>query len=94
MYVVNKVFVSFCRVVVVCGAFGLPRLSLVDIGVPWVLTGTHRCALMPKGASRQSANHLWLVLSSSHVPWTWSERCVVVNILSDVGTENTYTECE
>ena len=23
--------------------------------------------------------------------WTWSERCVVVNILSDVGTENTYT---
>ena len=23
--------------------------------------------------------------------WTWSERCVVVNILSDVGTENTHT---
>ena len=23
--------------------------------------------------------------------WTWSERCVVANILSDVGTENTYT---
>ena len=23
--------------------------------------------------------------------WTWSERCVVVNILSTVGTENTYT---
>ena len=23
--------------------------------------------------------------------WTWSERCVVVHILSDVGTENTYT---
>ena len=21
--------------------------------------------------------------------WTWSEKCVVVNILSDVGTENT-----
>ena len=28
-------------------------LSLV---VPWVLTGTHRCALMPRVASRQSAN--------------------------------------
>ena len=23
--------------------------------------------------------------------WTWSERCVVVHILSDVGTENTYS---
>ena len=22
--------------------------------------------------------------------WTWSEKCVVVNTLSDVGTDNTY----
>ena len=41
-------------------------------------------------ASRQSAKSLWLVLSLSHVSWTWSDRCVVVNMLSDVGTENTY----
>ena len=25
------------------------------------------------------------------LPWTWSERCVVVHILSDVGTENIHT---
>ena len=32
----------------------------------------------------------WLVFSCGRVSWTWSERCVVVHILSDVGTENTY----
>ena len=35
---------------------GYPRPSLAGIGVPWVLTGSHRCALMPRVASRQSAN--------------------------------------
>ena len=35
---------------------GNPRPSLAGIGVPWVLTGTHRCALMLRVASRQSAN--------------------------------------
>ena len=35
---------------------GYPRPSLAGIGVPWVLTGTHLCALMPRVASRQSAN--------------------------------------
>ena len=44
--------------------------------------GWHQC---------KAPNPLWLVLSSSHVSWTWSERCVVVHILSDVGTENTHT---
>ena len=48
---------------------GYPRPSLAGIGVPWVLTGTHRCALMPKVASRQSACTLWLVQSRSHVLW-------------------------
>ena len=79
---------SCCRVVVLLGH---PRPSLAGIGVPWVLTGTHRCASMSRVASMQSANPLWLVLSCSHVSWTWSERCVVVHILSDVGTENTHT---
>ena len=37
-----------------------------------------------KGKRQQS---LWLVLSCSHVSWTWSERCVVVHILSGVGTQ-------
>ena len=47
-----------------CGAVGLPTaFRLCGIGVPWVLTGTHRCALMPRVASRQSANSLWLAFS-------------------------------
>ena len=29
---------------------GYPRHSLAGIGVPWVLNGTHRCALTPKVA--------------------------------------------
>ena len=37
---------------------GYSQPSLAGIGVPWVLTGTHRCALMPRVASRQSANPL------------------------------------
>ena len=36
--------------------WGYTRPSLAGIGVPWVLIGTHRCALMPRVASRQSAN--------------------------------------
>ena len=51
----NKVFESCCRVIVVC-YWATPRPSLAGIGVPWVLTVTHRCALMPRMASRQSAN--------------------------------------
>ena len=73
----NKVCESCCRVVVVCGAFGL----LPGIGVPWVLTGTHRCALKVKRQPFCGWCRLEVMWS-----WTWSERCVVVNILSDVGT--------
>ena len=70
---------------------GYPQPSLAGIGVPWVLTGTHRCALITTVASRQSANPFcgWCCLEVMW-SWTWSERCVVVNILSDVGTENTH----
>ena len=46
---------------------GYPRPSLAGIGAPWVLTGTHRCALMPRVASGQSVNPLWFVLSWSRV---------------------------
>ena len=42
---------------------GYPRPSLAGNGVPWVLTRTDRRGLMPRVASRQSANPLWLVLS-------------------------------
>ena len=35
---------------------GSARPSLAGIGVPWVLTGTHRCALMPRVQSRQRVN--------------------------------------
>ena len=75
---------SCCRVVVL---LGYTRPSLAGIGVPWVLTGTHLCALMPRVAKKNKApTLLWLVLSCSHV----SERRVRA-LLSDVGTENTYT---
>ena len=41
---------------------GHPRPSVFAESVyRWALTGTHRCALMPKVASRQSAHPLWLV---------------------------------
>ena len=69
---------SCCRAVVL---LGYPRLPL--------RASVYR-ALMPRVASRQSANPLWLVLSCGHVSWTCSERCVVVKFLSDVVTENTY----
>ena len=51
----------------------------------WCCWATHGLPL------RASVNPLWLVLSCCHVSWTWSERCVVANILSTVQTENTYT---
>ena len=42
---------------------GHPRPSLSGIGVPWVsLPGHHRCAFMPRVASKQSANPLWLLV--------------------------------
>ena len=67
---------------------GYPRPSLAGIGVPWVLTGTHRCALMPRVASRQSANPLWLVKWRSHVVLdVVGEMCCREH---SVGTENTY----
>ena len=46
----------FSRVVVLLGR---PQPSLAGIGDPCVLTGTHRCALMPKVASKQSANPIY-----------------------------------
>ena len=53
---------------------GYPRPSLAGIGVPWVLTGTHRCALMPRVASRQSANPLLLLeCGLVNVSW-WSKQ--------------------
>ena len=43
---------------------GYPRASVFAASVHrWVLTGTHRCALMPWVASRQSAHSMWLVQS-------------------------------
>ena len=70
---------------------GDPRPSLAGIGVPWVLTGTHQCALMPRVASRQSANPFVTGVVLKSWSWTWSERCVVVKLQSDVGTDNTCT---
>ena len=65
---------------------GYPRPSLAGIGVPWVLTRTQRCALMPRVASRQSANPF---VAGVVLKFCCHGR-VVVNILSDVGTENTH----
>ena len=52
---------SCLRLVVACGAFGQPTAfpcgHRCTVGTP----GTHRCALTPTVASRQSANPLWLV---------------------------------
>ena len=53
---------------------GDPRPPLSGIGVPWVSLPTHRCALMPKVASRQSANPLWLLeCGLVNVSW-WSSK--------------------
>ena len=55
---------------------GYPRPSLAGISLPWVLTGTHRCALMPRVASRQSANPFVAGVVLKTWSWTWSEmRC-------------------
>ena len=70
---------------------GYPRPSLAGKGVPWVLTGTHRCALMPRVASRHSANPFEAGVVLKPCGQGRGRRCVVVNILSGVGTENTYT---
>ena len=70
---------------------GYPRPSLTGISVQWVLTGTHRCVDAQGGikAKRQPFRG-WFRLEVMW-SWTWSEKCVVVNILSDVGTENADT---
>ena len=88
----NKVFESCYRVVVVCGAFGLPtafpcghRCTVgIDRDPPVCLDaqGGIKARLQPFCG--------WCCLEVMW-SWTWSERCVVVNILSDVGTENTHT---
>ena len=50
---------------------GHPRPPLSGIGgAVGVLAGTHRCALMPRVASKQSANPLWfLECGLVHVSW-------------------------
>ena len=93
MYVVEDsgvclVVVHVCRTV--DRVVGYPRPS-AGIGVPWVLTGTHPCAFMPRVASKQSANLCGWCSREIMWSWTWSERCVFVNFLSTVGTDNTYT---
>ena len=71
---------------------GYPRPSLAGIGVPWVLIGDPPMCLdaqrrhqgkAPTSCGWCSREVMW--------SWTWSERCVVVNFLTTVGTENTYT---
>ena len=57
---------------------GCQRPSLAGIGVhvgmDW---GPTDVPWWPsRMAAKQSANPLWVVLSCSHVSWTWSERCV------------------
>ena len=89
--VFNKVFESCCRVVVVCGAFGLPTAfpcgHRCTVGIDW----DPPMCLDAQGGIKAKRQPIcgWCCLE---VMWSWtrSERCVVVNILSDVGSENTY----
>ena len=80
---------SCCQVVVL---LGYPRPSLAGIGVAWVLTGTHRCALVPRVASRQSGK------PSLCVCWCCWGCDIMCSLRSSswscftlIATENTYT---
>ena len=72
-----------------CSAFGLP--TAFPCGYRCT-AGIERdptmCLDMPR---RHQSNAPSLCSREVMWSWTWSERCVVVNILSTVGTENTYT---
>ena len=61
MQVIDERAPPSCECLSLVVLLGYPRPSLAGIGVPWVLTGTHRCALMRRVALKQSANPLWLV---------------------------------
>ena len=80
---------SRCRLWCFWAAHSLPLRASVFR----VLTGTHRCALMPRVASRQSANPFVAGVVLKSCGHGRGERCVVVNILSDVGTETTRNPC-
>ena len=59
------------------------------IGVSWGVAGTHRVCLDVQGGIKAKRQPFcgWCCLEDMW-SWTWSERCLVVNILSVDGTEN------
>ena len=79
-------------VVVVCGTFGLhtafPCGHLCTVGID---RDPPMCLDAQGGIKAKRQPFCGWCCPEVMWSWMWSERCVVANILSGVGTENTYT---